>query len=155
MGFVVNKPASARFGSIVDELGMGHEGEGPDVPVMLGGPVQPQTGWLLFDPSVADLAGAGDDDCISVTPRIALSPSVKALERVAARTGAPPARLLLGYAGWSPGQLEDEMREGSWYPIDVDADILFDTPAEDRWRVGLAHLGIDPARVAGGVVASA
>jgi len=63
--------------------------------------------------------------------------------------------MMLGYAGWGPGQLDEEIREGAWIPVDLDPRLVFDTPVEDRWRQALAVQGIDPARMVGGVVADA
>ncbi len=63
--------------------------------------------------------------------------------------------MMLGYAGWGAGQLESEMKEGSWIPVDLDYDLVFGTPVEARWEAALASLGIDPARVIDTHMASA
>ncbi len=64
-------------------------------------------------------------------------------------------RFVLGYSGWGEGQLESEMKLGSWIPVDLNYDLIFDTPIEDRWEAALATLGIDPARVIDNQIASA
>ncbi len=63
--------------------------------------------------------------------------------------------MMLGYSGWGSGQLENEMKLGSWIPVDLDYDLIFDTPIENRWEAALARLGIDPARVIDNQIASA
>jgi putative transcriptional regulator len=63
--------------------------------------------------------------------------------------------MMLGYAGWGEGQLESEMKQGSWIPVDLDYSLVFDTPIEHRWEAALATLGIDPARVIDNQIASA
>ena len=72
-----------------------------------------------------------------------------------AATALIPVAMVLGYAGWGAGQLEGEMREGSWIPVDLDYDLVFGTPVEARWEVALASLGIDPSRVIDSRIASA
>ena len=54
---------------------------------------------------------------------------------------------MLGYAGWGPGQLDDELAQGAWIPVDFDERIVFETPYEERWATALHSLGIDPARL--------
>ena len=63
--------------------------------------------------------------------------------------------MMLGYAGWGAGQLESEMKEGSWIPVDLHYDLVFETPVEARWEAALASLGIDPAHVIDSQIASA
>jgi putative transcriptional regulator len=63
--------------------------------------------------------------------------------------------MLLGYAGWGPGQLDQEIREGSWIPVDVDPRLIFEAPLDQRWTMALSALGIDPARVVSTRVAEA
>lgn len=150
-GFVVNRPADLRFREILDELGLleGVE-EVSEAPVMLGGPVAPESGWIIFGP-----AASASDDTIIVSDSLAVSASVDLLGEVARGRGPDHRMMVLGYSGWGAGQLEREMREGSWIPVDVTPSILFETPVEERWARALATLGIDPARVAASGVASA
>ena len=63
--------------------------------------------------------------------------------------------MMLGYAGWGSGQLESEMKQGSWIPVDLDYALLFETPIGERWQAALASLGIDPGHVIDSQVASA
>ncbi|MEM1414349.1 MAG: YqgE/AlgH family protein [Myxococcota bacterium] len=151
-GFVVNKPSPVRFEQVVEELSLNVAEGAPTVPVLQGGPVSPETGWVVFDPVGAP---AVPDDVLSVTEHVALSASLKMLEHITANQAPRRSLLALGYAGWSPGQLESEMKEGSWIPVDLDADVVFDLPTEQRWEAALRSLGIDPARVISRKVAQA
>ena len=112
----------------------------------------PETGWIVFDPEGAPSI---PKDALRFAGGLALTASVDMLHAMA--EGLVPARALLtlGYSGWSPGQLEDEMREGSWIPIDLDPALIFELPIEDRWRVALESLGIDPGRVTSRIVPQA
>jgi putative transcriptional regulator len=63
--------------------------------------------------------------------------------------------MVLGYAGWGPGQLDREIQEGSWLPVDLDPGLVFDIPFEDRWSAAFIAMGVDPARVVSSCVADA
>jgi len=150
-GFVVNKPAEVQLASVLSELDLSDD-LAPDVPVMLGGPVSQETGWVVFE-----RAGlrAKLEEILDIELGVSLSASVKMLEAFALGQGPSRALLLLGYAGWGPGQLEDEMREGSWFPADVDPKLLFDLAPEERWQAALAQIGIEPGWVMGSSAPSA
>jgi putative transcriptional regulator len=152
-GFVVNKTAGIALDAIADELELARDPErAVDIPVMLGGPVSPHTGWVLFDPTGRPMPS---QDTVQLGEALAVTASARVLKRFADRSGPERMMLLLGYSGWSPGQLEAEMKDGSWIPIDLDPALIFETPVEDRWELGLRTLGIDPSRVVGQSVASA
>jgi putative transcriptional regulator len=144
-GFVVNRPADVSFKSIAKQLGM--ETTTVDAPVMIGGPVSQETGWILFDPESIDLDAVEADEILD---GLAVSASKDLLVRMAEGHGPRTSLVIFGYAGWAPGQLESEMREGSWIPVDYDRELVFELPVADRWRAALEKLGIDPARVAAG-----
>ncbi len=114
----------------------------PDSPVLDGGPVEPQRGFVLHS---TDWEG---EDTIQVEPLGAMSFSREVL--VAIASGAGPAKWLfvLGYAGWGGGQLEDELRHHGWHAATGRAGILFDHPAEERWTAAWKAEGIDPALLA-------
>ena len=153
LGFIVNRPAPVSFGQVISALGLTDDGSGGPTPVFVGGPVTPSLGWILFDPADADAETLAD--AVEVSADLAVSASRELLAALA--RGAGPARrlLALGYAGWMAGQLDGEFQRGVWIPVDLDAEIVFDTPPEDRWRAALAGAGIDPARMSGKGVFSA
>jgi len=150
-GFVLNKPAQVQLASVLSELDLSSE-LAPKVPVMLGGPVSPQTGWVVFE---RESLSTQLEEILDVDAGVSVTASVKMLEAFAEGHGPDRALLLLGYAGWSPGQLEDEMRDGSWFPMDVDPRLLFDVAPAERWDAALAQLGIEPGWVMGNSAPSA
>jgi putative transcriptional regulator len=67
------------------------------------------------------------------------------LRQVLETRPTPRARVLAGYAGWGPGQLDDELAQSAWLMADVDLDIVFDTPAGAMWETAIRRLGADPS----------
>lgn len=114
-----------------------------DVPgsVRVGGPVSQEQVWLVYR---AEDRLAGLDGQFEVGDGILASASRKVLEAVA--QGTVPRSLvgLVGYAGWAPLQLENEVRAGAWLPTDVDATIVFDTPREHAWTRAYERVGMTP-----------
>ena len=146
LGFVVNRPATVSFRSVAEILGIEATQAGArDTPVYLGGPVAPESGWVLFDPRGASAAVVGE--AVRVNEELAVSASRDLLEAIG-RDAGPARRLMtLGYAGWGAGQLDGEFAQGIWIPVDLDHEIVFDVAPADRWHAALASAGIDPARM--------
>lgn len=148
VGFIVNRPAPVSFGQVSRLLGLGAaEEEAGVTPVFIGGPVAPQSGWILFDPEGANADAVAD--AVEVSEHLAVSASRRLLDSIAGAEGPPRRLLALGYAGWAAGQLDGEFARGVWVPVDLDAEIVFDVPASDRWHAALVSAGIDPARMSG------
>ncbi len=146
LGFVVNRPAPVSFAQVSELLGL-ELTNGADTPVFVGGPVAPQSGWILFDPRGVEAAIL--DDAVRVSEHLAVSASRRLLESIARGAGPERRLLALGYAGWGAGQLDGEFSRGVWVPVDLDDEIVFDVPAGDRWHAALTSAGIDPARMGG------
>ena len=127
---------------LLNDLDIG-AAQAPDVPVHLGGPVEPHRGFVLH---TADWSGPGT---VAAGPFGALSASTDVLQAIAAGTGPSRWLVALGYAGWGAGQLDGEMRRHGWHAATGRADILFDHPAEQRWTAAWKAEGIDPALLAG------
>ena len=142
LGFIVNRPARVTFAGVVDELELADEGvTPPNVPVMVGGPVAPNTGWIVFDPTRSSMPL---ETTIEVSDHVRVSASKDLLRELAKSPTGDRHLLVLGYAGWGAGQLDDEIRQGSWIPVDLDEKVVFDADYEDRWELALSVLGIDP-----------
>jgi putative transcriptional regulator len=152
LGFVVNRLAGAGLRKILTQLGVGEIPVRHEVPVMVGGPVSPETGWIVFEAS-----GAVEqrEDVLMVTEALGVSASKQFLLDSVQGKESGRAMLVQGYAGWGPGQLEAELRQGVWIPVDLDASVLFDTTSDQRWTAALAVLGVHPASVANQAVAQA
>jgi putative transcriptional regulator len=146
LGFVVNRTAPVKLDELLRHAG--YDGDPDDSShVWIGGPVQPQSGWVVVDdPS---LEGEG---VIEVGPRLRVSSSREAFDALAQPTPdvlAPrPRRLvLLGYSGWGPAQLESEIARGAWLPVPLDERVLFDCPPEERWERAYALVGLKPGNM--------
>ncbi len=146
LGFVLNRPAESNLKSMLGPLGLEvDEAEVSDAPVLVGGPVAPNTGWLVFEPGSSATPAA--NDLVRISDKLAVSASRDLLEMLVTHKGPERMALMLGYSGWGPGQLDAEILHGSWIPIDFDDRIVFDTPVDERWAASLRLLGIDPARL--------
>jgi len=149
LGFVVNRPGDATLGDVLGELGLGAAPKAPvDDLVLVGGPVAPHTGWIVYD---ANVEAAEREDVVVVAGRIGVSTSRDLLDAIARGQGPARHLLVLGYAGWGPGQLDGEVEQGAWIPVDLDERIVFELPFDERWRAALAVLGIDPGRIVAGM----
>ncbi len=146
LGVVINKPTDMTMEVLFDrvdlKLGEGLRSPVVDEPIMFGGPVQDDRGFVLHTPS------GRYSSSLTVTDDVAFTTSIDVLEAVASGTG--PARMLvsIGYAGWSPGQLEEELSRNGWLTVAADARVLFDLPIEERYTAAIKLLGIDPLMLA-------
>ena len=139
-GLVINHPSPISATELLESLEMTWRGD-DDAVVWAGGPVSRSTGWVLHEP--IGIAQAGEGGTIEITPSISLSTSPDRLRLIASQ---PPRklRLLLGYSGWSAGQLAAEMAAGAWLHTAADPLLVFDTPPDDIWDTAMRSLGINP-----------
>jgi putative transcriptional regulator len=151
-GLIVNQPTELPVAELLEELEIAWRGD-PDAMAWTGGPVMPTSGWLLHEPIAAlsarstDLQqGLADGATVEIATGLALSTSPDALSTIAA---SPPARtkFLLGYSGWGPGQLAEEVSRGSWLHADLDTATLFECPADEMWARALESIGVDPESI--------
>lgn len=112
-----------------------------DLPLWIGGPVEPERGWILLSEKKER------DEAREIAPGLFLSASPDVLRRVLESAMPPPARVMAGYAGWGPGQLDQELSESSWLLADVDAEFLFNTPPAELWEAAIRRIGADPAQL--------
>jgi putative transcriptional regulator len=142
LGFVLNRPADDRLRAMLGPLGLeAAPEEVNDSLVLVGGPVAPNTGWLVFEQGGPAVSAS---DIVRISDKVAVSASRDLLEALVRHKGPERMALMLGYSGWGPGQLDAEIQQGSWIPIDFSDKIIFDTPIEERWAAALRLLGIDP-----------
>jgi putative transcriptional regulator len=137
-GLIVNRPSENRVIDLLESLEILWRGQPSDV-AWWGGPVQPETGWILHEP-VAEL---GDNITREIAPGIHLSSAPEAL-RILAKKPPKNLRFVLGYSGWGPEQLEGELADGSWVNSDVTAELVFGTAPELLWSAAVRRLGIAP-----------
>ncbi len=141
MGLIVNKPATEmRFVELLEQLEITPEAKVDSVRVYFGGPVETGRGFVLHSTEyVSDLR------TLQVQDGIALTPPLDVLEDIAAGKGPDRVMMMLGYAGWGPGQLEVELAQNGWLTCEGVADLIFDTPDSRKWSGALERMGIDPA----------
>jgi putative transcriptional regulator len=109
-----------------------------DVHLYLGGPVEPNRAWVLTAHRELDA------DALEIVDGVYLSASPALICRALQHSPDPQLRLVVGYAGWAPGQLDTELAASSWLMAPVQADLVFETPLEDMWETAIRRLGADP-----------
>lgn len=142
MGLVINRlVGSIKFKDLLEELDLSSEPvEDSRLPaVHFGGPVETGRGFVLHS---ADYLS---DDTMQLTSEIALTATIDILRDIATGAGPDRAILMLGYAGWGPGQLDGEIQENAWLSVECDTDLLFGDGLDDKWDQALAKLGISPS----------
>ncbi len=138
MGIVINRPLGLSVGEIFEHLQISARHDFSAVPVMAGGPVQMDHGFVLH--RYCDTTWEAS---LKVTCEITLTTSRDILRSIAAGDGPRDHLIALGYAGWAAGQLEHELAENSWLTLPGSSDIIFSTPADQRLGAAAALLGID------------
>ncbi len=147
MGIIINKTAPMmRFGDLISQLDLapGDEAMEPppelmEMPVLFGGPVEQGRGFVLH---TTDYFTA--DSSLPVAENIALTATIDILRAMAKGEGPQRAVLALGYAGWAPGQLENEIQHNGWLTCAADEELLFGLDYEKRYAAALKKLRIDP-----------
>ncbi|MCC7646504.1 MULTISPECIES: YqgE/AlgH family protein [unclassified Janthinobacterium] len=146
LGVVINKPTDMTMEVLFDridlKLAAGSDTPIINEPIMFGGPVQDDRGFVLHTP------GARYSSSLTVTDEVAFTTSIDVLEAVAKGDGPERMLVSIGYSGWSPGQLEEEIGRNGWLTVGASADILFDFPIEQRYVAAIKLLGIDPLMLA-------
>jgi len=139
LGLVVNRPMMTTGVRVNLEPPVKAEHE---MQVWVGGPVEPERSWILVgsEPD-ADEALRG----MKIASGLYLSTSPDLLRRLFEPTPPSDIRLVVGYAGWGPGQLEAELQASAWLLSEVDRDLIFNTPADRMWETAIRRLGADPA----------
>ena len=145
MGFVVNKPAPLTvFSDLIEKAELaGKLDEVPqevmEIPIRLGGPVETFRGFVLHSPDYP-----ADDTSLMIGTSHVVSATLTVLTDIATGKGPAQRMIALGYAGWSPGQLENEILHNGWLHCDADANIIYAPDLEAKHGLALAKLGIDP-----------
>jgi putative transcriptional regulator len=117
-------------------------GSAPDVPIHLGGPVEPQRGFILHT------LDWGGEDTIQVGKLWSLTATLDILKAIAEGRGPSRWVAALGYAGWGEGQLDQEMTGHGWFAIPGGDELLYDCDVKSRWETGFRKAGIDPRLLA-------
>jgi len=113
-----------------------------ELQVWIGGPVEPQRTWVLVGEAPDQYEA---QQGMRIADNLYLSTSPDLLRRLLAPEPPEMARLIVGYSGWGPGQLEAELEASAWLMSDVDRDLVFNTASDRMWETAIRRLGADPA----------
>jgi len=139
MGLVLNRLfGDLNFRGLLSQFGLSLTPGVPELSVYYGGPVEPVRGFVLHSSDYVKEATT------TITPTINLTATVEVLQALAEGKGPEKALLVLGYAGWSAGQLENEIQNNGWLTVEADDTLVFDTIAETKWNRSLGKIGISP-----------
>jgi putative transcriptional regulator len=169
LGLVINKPSELSMQGLFDKVDLPlHREDLMNSPVLQGGPVHTERGFVLHEAMVIDTApdnverpvSSGDPDEAAALRAVSDKESVYAstmtipggLEMTTSKDvlealsmGAGPKRVLisLGYSAWGEGQLESELAENSWLTVGADTSVIFETPVEQRYERAMQLLGLE------------
>ena len=136
-GLVLNRPTEMAASSMVrlePPISPGNE-----LPLHVGGPVEPERGWILLNEEPEN------PEYRTITDGLYLSTSPALLRKVLESVPPPRARILAGYAGWGPGQLDEELAQSAWLMAEVELDLIFDIEPARMWETAIRRLGADPS----------
>ncbi len=145
LGLVVNRLADhISFPDLIEQLNIKMEVPARQIRVHFGGPVETSRGFVLH---TADYT---QDSTLRVNDQVGLTASIGILEAIAQGSATPRHSMLaLGYAGWGPGQLDDEVQSNVWLQAPADDAIVFDADLDTKWDRAVASLGIDVSFLSG------
>lgn len=142
MGLIVNKPLpEPGLDDLFAQLGIAVTvSDKPEKrPILFGGPVETGRGFVLHSPD-----WQGEHEAMDVTPELSMTATRDILVDIAAGMGPERSLLALGYSGWGPGQLEDEILANGWLIAESDAEIALGREYASKWTRALNAMGIDP-----------
>ncbi len=140
LGLIVNKPTpELSLGDLLQQLGIQTGPESRDIRVHFGGPVEGGRGFVLHS---ADYAAR--DATLQIDERFGMTATQDILRALAQGKGPDSALLMLGYAGWAPGQLEAEILANGWLVADATPELVFADDGRAKWNAALKSLGVDP-----------
>jgi len=139
MGLVVNRSLdSLTFPDLLEQLSIPTLESADKIIVHFGGPVESGRGFVLHSPDYLQ------DSSMIVDEQIALTATVDILKAMAMGNGPRNSLLALGYAGWGPGQLDNEILGNGWLHVEADEELVFGPDNEHKWETAMAKIGIDP-----------
>ena len=139
MGIAVNRPVEGlSLGGLLDRLGVKADVSPAEQPVLAGGPVERERGFVIHTSDYAT-----SDSTVPVTDEVSMTPTREVLEAMVDSDRKPRQSILaLGCAQWGSGQLEHEIRESVWLACDADEALIFDGDHETKWTRALAKIGV-------------
>ena len=141
LGVVVNRPIELDLSMLFEQIGLSLPERLQNQTVYFGGPVQTERGFVLHTPPQTFTS------TITVNDEVSLTTSKDVLEAVSQGAGPNKFMVSLGYAGWEPGQLEEEIKNNAWLSVAADPQVIFDLEPEQRLHAAMRLLGIDFTRL--------
>ena len=136
-GIIVNKPIPGLpFSDLMTQMDIEVTPTTTRFPVLFGGPVDTDRGYVIHSNERANRPAT-----LAITPEIAMTPTVDMLRAIAGGRGPKQWLMVLGYAGWGPGQIESEIAANGWIHCDADAGLVFDADMSSKWRLAFGKLG--------------
>lgn len=140
MGLILNKRmAEIKMSDVLDQLDIEPSEEALQMRVLFGGPVETGRGFVLHSPEYVSCLNS-----LKVKGGFAMTATLDILEDIAKGNGPERALMMLGYAGWGPGQLEAEIAQNGWLTTEASSNLIFQVPAPQMWLAALESLGVDP-----------
>ncbi len=140
MGLIVNKPAvDLEFSDLLEQLDITPTQLFRPIEVHFGGPVEHGRGFVLHSKDYST-----EGSTLQVNDQFGMTATLDILEDISHGEGPNSCLLALGYAGWGPGQLEEEIRANGWLTCDADAALIFSADNQAKWTGAIESLGIDP-----------
>ena len=139
MGLVLNQPSTMNLKQLLEQTDktLTVSDDKAEQIILAGGPVSQERGFVLH----TEQPGWGSS--LTLAPGIMVTTSRDILTAIGSNQGPDEALIALGYAGWTAGQLEQEMQENAWLTIEADEEILFNTPIHKKWQAAVNKLGVD------------
>lgn len=145
IGFVINQPLQINLDSVLEQIGLEVSTDLSKSPVLSGGPVAVERGFVVHRTSSAEWQSS-----MKISDDISVTTSDDIIQAMAEGKAPSGATLILGYAGWAHGQLEQEIMENSWLTLPASTKVVFDTEFDQRLKVATISAGIDFSRMASG-----
>jgi len=143
LGLVINRPLEMRMSEVLDQLSLETEDARlRDMPVLAGGPVQRDRGFVLHRPGTQQW-----ESTMRLSDSLHVTTSRDVLAAMARGDGPQHAAIALGYAGWEAGQLDEEILQNNWLTVPCDDSLIFELPFEQRWHAAARLLGIELSRI--------
>lgn len=139
MGLIINQPVGMKLKELVkqvDDKAEVIDEKAQDI-ILAGGPVSQNRGFILHS------SQPGWASSLTMTSELMVTTSKDIISSLGNKEAPEKSLIMLGYAGWTAGQLEEEIQTNSWLMVEADNDILFDTPIHKKWETAVQRLGID------------
>ncbi len=140
IGIITNKVfPSLAFSELLEQLSIPMNEKVQSTTLFYGGPSELTRGFVLHSPDFQV------DSSVAIDENFAITSTLEILRAIAAGRGPVNSIVSLGYNGWSPGQLEREIQENVWMVVESDPNLVFNAPIDDKWRLSMERIGVDPA----------